>query len=69
MSSLPDVVAGISMHPSHSPIMELLGEDERQVLEDITDNAPQLFMPSGGDHKVLEDACVYTINRSGREVA
>jgi len=39
--------AGVSWHPSHSPIMGLLGEDEKQLLTKI--GCPQLFMPAGAD--------------------
>jgi len=46
-STLPDFKAGVSMHPSHSPIMTTLGEDEEQLYQKIT--AKQLFMPSRTD--------------------
>ena len=39
--------AGVSWHPSHSPIMGLLGEDEKQLITKI--GCPQLFMPAGAD--------------------
>ena len=49
LSDDPAVVAGVSMHPSHSPIMQLLGEDEEEVLKSIKPSSVQLFMPAGGD--------------------
>ena len=36
--------AGVSWHPSHSPIMGLVSEQEREVLELV--QCPQLFMPA-----------------------
>ena len=36
------------MHPSHSLIVPMLGEDETTLLKDTKSN--QLFMPAGGDH-------------------
>ncbi len=35
LSAYPEVTAGVSMHPSHSPIMSNLGEDEKEILEAI----------------------------------
>merc|ERR1712136_1459 len=40
--------AGISMHPSHSPISGFLGEDETDILKAV--QCHQLFMPAGNDH-------------------
>jgi len=39
--------AGVSWHPSHSPIMGLMGEDEKNIVSSI--KCPQLFMPAGAD--------------------
>jgi len=47
LSTLPDFKAGVSMHPSHSPIMSKLGEDEAEILEQVL--SPQLLMPSRSD--------------------
>jgi len=47
-SSYPSVRAGVSMHPSHTPISEVVGEEETQLLKSI--QCPQLFMPAGNDH-------------------
>jgi len=47
LSTLPEFSAGVSMHPSHSPIMKQLGEDEESIYEEIV--APQLLMPSKSD--------------------
>lgn len=44
----PDFNAGVSMHPSHSPISGLIGEEEKNLLTTIRCN--QLFMPAGNDH-------------------
>ena len=40
----PEFKAGVSWHPSHSPISGLLGEEERELLAPVT--CPQLFMPA-----------------------
>lgn len=47
LSTLPAFSAGVSMHPSHSPIMALLGEDEEATLRDIT--GPQVMMSARTD--------------------
>jgi len=47
LSMYPEVVAGVSMHPSHSPIMARLGEDEEEILRSVV--AKQLMMPSRTD--------------------
>jgi len=39
--------AGVSWHPSHPPLIGLLGEDEKAMLGSIS--CPQLFMPAGAD--------------------
>jgi len=43
-----DLKAGVSMHPSHSPIAGLLGEDEKELLKSV--RCPQLFMSAGNDN-------------------
>merc|ERR1719494_1322391 len=48
-SSYPEFKAGISMHPSHSPISALLGEVEADLLKEV--QCQQLFMPAGNDHE------------------
>jgi hypothetical protein len=35
LSSCPSVSAGVSMHPSHSGIIKILGEDEEKILNEI----------------------------------
>ena len=35
MAAHPKMLAGVSMHPSHSPIMENLGENEEDILNEI----------------------------------
>jgi len=47
LSTLPEFKAGVSMHPSHSPIMSVLNEDEEDLYSRIT--AKQLLMPSRTD--------------------
>jgi len=47
MSSLPDIAAGVSIHPSHSNLAMTLGLNETEILQEI--KAPQLFMPAGND--------------------
>lgn len=47
MSSLPEVVAGVSIHPSHSVMIPQLGEDEADILGQV--EAPQLFLPTMTD--------------------
>jgi len=48
-SSLPEFKAGVSFHPSHTPISGLLGEDVKETISAVC--CPQLFMPAGGDAK------------------
>ena len=33
LSAYPEFVAGVGMHPSHSPISGLVGDDETKLLE------------------------------------
>ena len=40
--------AGVSYHPSHSRICELLEESEEELLKNV--KCPQIFMPADGDH-------------------
>ena len=47
LSSYPEVMAAVSMHPSHSPIMSMLGEDEEQILRMVV--SKQLMMTSRTD--------------------
>jgi len=44
----PEFKAGVSMHPSHSPISGFIGEEEKDLLVPI--QCQQLFMPAGNDH-------------------
>jgi len=46
-SSLPEFKAGVSYHPSHTPISGLLGEDLKELIGAV--KCPNLFMPAGGD--------------------
>lgn len=41
-----------SMHPSHGPISQMLGESEEELLKEI--KVPQLFMPCGNDPAELK---------------
>jgi len=43
----PEFKAGVSWHPSHSPIAGLVGDDEKEMLSQVKCN--QLFMPAIGD--------------------
>jgi len=47
MSSLPEIAAGVSVHPSHSVMIPQLGEDETEILEQV--EAPQLLLPTMSD--------------------
>lgn len=47
LSTLPEFSAGVSMHPSHSPMMLLLAENEEEVLRSI--QSPQLMMSAKTD--------------------
>ncbi len=48
-SADPDTFrAGVSMHPSHTPIFGMLGEDQEAALRAAA-GVPQLFMPAGDD--------------------
>jgi len=44
----PEFKAGVSMHPSHSPIAGMIGEAEADLLAAV--KCHQLFMPAGNDH-------------------
>ena len=41
--------AGVSFHPSHSPIAGILEESEEEILKNV--KSPQIFMPADGDHE------------------
>ena len=43
--------AGISFHPSHSPIIGMINENEEEILKEV--KSPQMFMPAQGDHPNL----------------
>jgi len=45
--AFPALKAGVSMHPSHTPVSSIMGEVEKDILQAIT--CPQLFMPAGND--------------------
>jgi len=47
LSTLEEFSAGVSMHPSHPPVMNILGESEEDLYKEIL--SPQLFMPSRSD--------------------
>merc|ERR1719474_1291603 len=47
ISSLPEIIAGVTIHPSHSTMIPNLGEDEATILGQVT--APQLIMPTKTD--------------------
>lgn len=51
LSSYTDFKAGISLHPSHSPIIDMLGESEENILKDI--KCPQMFMPGSKNKRIL----------------
>lgn len=44
-----DIKCGVSMHPSHSKMMELLCEDEETILKEV--RSPQLILTAGNDHE------------------
>jgi len=41
--------AGVSFHPSHSPISGIIGDNEEEILKSV--KCPQIFMPANGDHE------------------
>jgi len=43
-----DVKCGVSMHPSHSKMMEILEEKEERILKEV--KCPQLYLSAGNDH-------------------
>jgi len=47
LSTYSEVLAGVSMHPSHSPIIARLGEDEEEILRKVGNK--QLMMPARTD--------------------
>jgi len=66
LSGKDKIRCGVSMHPSHSMIAQMLKEDEEQILKEI--KCPQLFMPAGDDgpqckkgglaEKILKDVTI-----------
>jgi len=50
LSAYPEFMAGVGMHPSHSPISGLVGDDETKLLEGVK-SAQILFMPASDDHE------------------
>jgi len=52
MSGAGLIKCGVSMHPSHGPISQMLGESEEELLKEI--KVPQLFMPCGNDPAELK---------------
>lgn len=55
LSAYDEVVAGVSMHPSHPGIMKALGEDEEMGYKDLMNTSRQLMMPAGNflDYKTV----------------
>jgi len=51
MSSHPLISAGVSMYPSHSTVIKVMKENEKDILAQIQDGSKQLFLPSAQDHK------------------
>jgi len=49
LSSYVVLKAGISLHPSHSGIVVMLGLEEEDLYKDIM--CPQMFMPAQNDHE------------------
>jgi len=47
LSSLPEIIAGVSIHPSHSVMIPTLGEDEADILAQV--EVPQLMLPTSTD--------------------
>jgi len=47
MSAMDEFKCGVSMHPSHTPLIPMLKEDESEILKAI--KCPQMFMPAGND--------------------
>lgn len=47
LASYVEMKAGVSLHPSHSPVINMLGENEEQILKEI--KSPQMFMPADND--------------------
>jgi len=45
--------AGISLHPSHTPVVAMLGEDEEKVLKEV--KCPQMYMPAGEPIKEIRN--------------
>ncbi|XP_023322332.1 hydrolase tropI isoform X2 [Eurytemora carolleeae] len=63
LSADPKMLAGVSWHPSHTPIIGKLGEDSTEIMKAV--QCPQLIMPAatdpvadktGGEHvQILEE--------------
>ena len=51
----PEFKAGVSMHPSHSPIAGMIGEAEADLLAAV--KCHQLFMPAGDTVAMWYYAC------------
>jgi len=69
MSSLPEVIAGVIVHPSHPTLIPDLGEDEASILGQV--GAPQLIMPTRTDSNNVQPGGLdeNTLKEKGLEVA
>jgi len=69
MSSLPEVVAGVMVHPSHPTLIPDLGEDEAVILGQV--GAPQMIMPTRTDSNNVQPGGLdeNTLKEKGLEVS
>jgi len=68
MSSLPEVIAGVIVHPSHPTLIPDLGEDEASILGQV--EAPQLILPTRTDSSNVQPGGLdeNTLKEKGLEV-
>lgn len=68
MSSLPEILAGVIIHPSHPTLIPDLGEDEASILGQV--EAPQLILPTRTDSNNVQPGGLdeNTLNKKGLEV-
>ena len=57
----PALKAGVSMHPSHTGVSKVVGEDESELLAAI--KCPQLFMPAGNKIIINRIFCPHNLAR------
>ena len=47
LSTYPQVKAGVSLHPSHGMVCQMVNQDEEELLKEV--KCPQAFLPASQD--------------------